>query len=279
MLMTGTVMAIIQRMGTISFLCRRENVMARSLGFVSICFVGLVALALCVPAWAQPAPGAKPPPAARTFRPLGTMSTSVLAMLYSNLLPMPTVQKELNLSEDQQTKVKEATDKSHAAMREFFAGIRDLSPEDRQAKIEETRKKMQAQAEETRKTIEGILLPKQLERLKGLALQMAGVSAIVDKEVQHDLKLSDDQVAKIKTASEDLRKKAGELMSEGADPMTLRPKMQQLRIDYEKQVMDVLTAEQKASLEKMKGAKFDFGPVYSLTPPPAKAPAETKGKP
>ena len=37
---------------------------------------------------------------------------TVLAMMYGHLLTMPTVQEELKLSEDQQTKVKEATDKS-----------------------------------------------------------------------------------------------------------------------------------------------------------------------
>ena len=102
----------------------------------------------------------------------------------------------------------------------------------------------------------------------------------MDKEVQQDLKLSDDQVAKIKTANEDLVKKKHELMIGGADPMALGPKIQQLRVDYEKQVMEVLTADQKASLEKMKGAKFAFPAFGSrAAPPPAKSPAETKGQP
>ena len=65
--MVDAVTAIIRRLGTISFLCRRENVMARSLGFVSICFVSLTVLAVCVPAWAQPAPDAKPRHVSRSF--------------------------------------------------------------------------------------------------------------------------------------------------------------------------------------------------------------------
>ena len=256
--------------------------MARSLGFISICFVWLVAFAMCM-RHGLSRPRSCPRPRHGTFRPLGTPPTNVMAMMYRPLLTMPAVQEELNLSEDQKTKVKEATDKSRAAMQKLYTGIREASEADRQAKMEEAGKKMQANAEETKKTIEGILLPKQLERLKGLAWQMGGVMALADKEIQQDLKLSDDQAAKIKAAGEDLRKKAEELMSEGADPTTLRPKMHQLRTDYEKQVMEVLTADQKVSLEKMKGAKFEF-PMPSSQPygpvaPHAKGPAENKERP
>jgi len=206
----------------------------------------------------------------------GAPPSSVLAMIYLSVLPMPTVQEEMNLSEDQKTKIKEAADKARAAMRELFAGVRDLSPEERQAKIEEVSKKMEAKTEETKKVFEGILLPKQLARLKGISLQMAGISALVDKDVQQDLKLSDDQVAKIKTATDDLMKKNSEMRSEGADPSTLGPKLHQLRMDFEKQVMEALTADQKASLEKMKGAKFTFSAFGSRAVNP---PAETKVKP
>ena len=55
--------------------------------------------------------------------------------------------------------------------RELFSGMRDLTPEERNAKRAETMKKMQALGEKTTKAIEGVLLPDQLKRLKGIALQ------------------------------------------------------------------------------------------------------------
>jgi len=249
-----------------------EKVMSIPYRCVSIA-LAWAALGVASMTWAQPATVAKPIPAGRHF---GAAPSSILAMIYISVLPMPTVQEEMNLSADQQGKVKEATDKARAAMRELFAGIRNLSPEERDAKMDEVSKKMEAKTEETKKVFEGILLPKQLARLKGISLQMAGISALVDKEVQQDLKLSDEQVAKIKTATDDLMKKNSELRSEGADPSTLAPKMQQLRMDFEKQVTGALTADQKAALEKMKGAKFAFS---GFGPRPAKPSAETKAKP
>ena len=146
--------------------------------------------------------------------------------------------------------------------------------------MEEAGKEVQAKAEETKKTIEGVLLPKQLERLKGLAMQMAGDSAIMDKEVQQDLKLSDDQVAKIKTANEEYCEEGRRIDERRGDPKTLGPKMQQLRADYEKQLMEVLTADQRElRLIRCKGMKFGLPTIGDLdTPPKAKLPAETKGQ-
>ena len=42
------------------------------------------------------------------------------------------------------------------------------------------------------------------------------------------------------------------------DFQSLRPKMQEIRQDTEKQLTGVLTDAQKASLEKMKGEKLDI---------------------
>jgi len=175
------------------------------------------------------------------------------------LLSSATVQKELELVDDQKAKLKEAGQKAQAAMREMFSGMRDLSEEDRRAKMQEMGKKMQAQAEQMKKAIEEILLPHQLERLKGIALQVAGVQALNDKEVQQDLKLTEEQVAKIKSINEAAGKKIRALFAdEDLDRRTMGTKMQEIRKDTEKQILDVLTDEQKASLEKMKGEKLEI---------------------
>jgi hypothetical protein len=194
-----------------------------------------------------------------------------VSMMYGFLLNTPTVQKELELVDEQKAKIKELGEKAMAAMREMRAGMgsmRDpnLSEDERRAKGEEMGKKMQAQMEAGKKAIEEILLPHQLERLKGIALQRAGIEAINDKQIQQDLKLSDEQVAKIKSIGEEAGKKFGALFSEGADRETIGPKMQEIGKDRAKQLTDVLTEDQRATLEKMKGEKLEI-PASELRGP------------
>ena len=235
----------------------------------SIALMSLGALALCTAVWAQPGPGG-PPPGGPGFGMFGGGPGGMsLAGMYGFLLNTPTVQKELELVDDQKAKIKEAGDKAQAAMREMFSGMRDLSNEERQEKMREVGKKMQAQGEQTRKSIEEALLPHQLERLRGIALQMAGVGALNDKQLQQDLKLSEDQVAKIKSIGEESGKKMQEMFAGMRDlsPEDRQAKMaevgkkaQEMRKDSEKQLLEVLTDDQKASIEKMKGEKLVIPP-------------------
>jgi Spy/CpxP family protein refolding chaperone len=227
--------------------------MARSFRFASVALVSLGALALCTPVRAQPGPGfgpgfGGPGPGFAMF---GGGPGASLSSQYGRLLNAPTVQKELNLTEDQQAKIKEIRDKGRAAGRELFSGMRDWSEEERRTKMEEIGKKSQAQAEEN------ALLPKQLERLKGIALQAAGVQALNDKQVQQDLKLEDYQTAAIRVIGARSGKKIRELFTGGGDPQTAGSKIEEIRKESEKQTVDLLTDDQKASLERMKGDKLE----------------------
>jgi Spy/CpxP family protein refolding chaperone len=231
--------------------------MARSLRWMSLVFAALAVVALCTAAQAQRGPGGRGPGRGGPGFGFGGGDAS-LSMMYGMLLNSPKVQKELDLIDDQTAKIKEANDKTRKAMSDLWSGMRDLSPEDRQAKMEEIGKKMQALGEEAKKTIETTLLPNQLARLKGIAIQVAGVRALSDKGVQKDLKFSDDQTAKIKSIGEDFGKKMREAFTPGGDWQEMRTKMDELRKENEKQLLDVLNADQKAALEKMKGAKLDI---------------------
>jgi hypothetical protein len=238
-----------------------------------------------------------------------------ISTMYGMLLGTPTVQKDLELVDEQKEKLKSANEKAQAAWRQMFSGMgnmQDLSDEERKSKMEEMRKKGQAQAEASKKAIEEILLPHQLERIKGIALQRVGTGALNDKQIQQDLKMSEDQVAKLKSIGEESGKKMQEIGKEtqtkfmgvlteeqkellekaprmgfggppgmGAGPdlkmseeqvakqrsigEESRKKMQGMRTQIEKDLMDVLTAEQKETLEKMKGEKLDI-PESELRP-------------
>jgi Spy/CpxP family protein refolding chaperone len=241
-----------------------RKIMVRSLRFVSLAAVSLAVFAMCSTASAQPRPGGGRGMGMGMGMMGGGMRASV-SMMYGILLNSATVQKDLDLLDEQKAKIKEITDNAQKAMRETFSKMGnpgDMTDEERA----EMRKKMQAQGEKTTKDIEGVLLPDQLKRLKGIALQRMGVAALNDKGVQKELKLSDDQVAKLKTVGEDSMKKMRELFGSGEDRDAMRKKMQELGKDAEKKMMDVLSDEQKASLEKMKGKTLKI-PDAELVPP------------
>lgn len=231
--------------------------MMRSLRIVSIALVSLAAIALVNTAWAQPGPGGPRGPG------FGRMPRMSLNMMYGMLLNSKTVQKDLDLVDDQKTKIKEINDKADAARGELFSGMRDLSQEERQARFA----KMPEIAEKTAKEIEGVLLPAQLTRLKGIAVQRMGVMALGDKGIQKDLKLTDEQASKIKAIGEEMMKKWTEKMPNRWDPNAtpeerrkageeMRKVGEELRAEGEKKAMEVLTAEQKTAFEKLKGKEL-----------------------
>ncbi len=226
--------------------------MDRSIRFASIALALLAVSILSAAAWAQPGPG-------MGFMPMFGGPTMSVSMMYGILLNMPTVQKELELVDDQKDKIKDAGEKMMSSMREAGEGMTppppDMTQEERQKWMEEMGKKMQPIQEKFNKALESILLPKQAKRLKEIALQMAGVQALNDKQVQEDLKLSTEQVDKIKTINEDAGKKIRELF-EGGDFQSAFPKIREIRQDTEKQLLAVLTDAQKTALEKMKGEKL-----------------------
>jgi Spy/CpxP family protein refolding chaperone len=199
----------------------------------------------------------------RGFMPgMGMMGGSP-AQMWGFLLQSEQVQKELELVDDQKTKLNEIREKAMAKMREAFGdreALKNLSAEERKTRFAEAGKKLAAQAEETKKEIEGVLLAHQVERLNQIALQVRGVAAFQDKEVQEALGLSSDQLDKMKSLGEASRDKFRSAMEglRGSSDQERRAKFQELRKQAEDEVMGVLTSEQKEKFDKMKGPKFEL---------------------
>jgi Spy/CpxP family protein refolding chaperone len=183
----------------------------------------------------------------------------------SGLLRFEQVQKELKMTEDQVAKVGEI-------QREMFAGFgqggggggQNLSDEERQKRREEFQKK----AEENNKKILALLDDSQSARLKQIQLWTGGVAALAGdqesaKEAAKALKLTDDQKEALKTITEESGKKSMEIGAgfRGADEeqrTKLMAQMNEIRKETEAECAAVLTDEQKAQFEKMKGPKFEF---------------------
>ncbi len=232
--------------------------MSRFARSVAVCLVVLLACSVVV---AQE-PGKGSP------RPRGMFGGGAFgfspAMMWGRLLTLEAVQKELELVSEQKEKLKDVAEKAGAKARESFAAmgkLRDASEEERKAKFEEMGNTMRAQAEQTKKQIEEILLPHQVERLKQITLQIRGLGALEDKEVQDALGITEQQKEKMKSLGESAIEKFRGMMGRGGDEnerKARREKMESARKELEGQILDILTPEQKEKFDKMKGAKIDI---------------------
>jgi Spy/CpxP family protein refolding chaperone len=189
----------------------------------------------------------------------------------SMLLRNEKVQKELELSKDQVdqlTKLAEETREAMADLRD-----QDLDREKRTEKATELTKKGTAKINE-------VLLPHQQDRLKELRIQLAGNRALLQADVAEKLNLTSEQKEKLGELMPAFGgfgagggrgrgegRGAGEGRGEGrggegrGEARGERPSEEERAKRTEernKQVMDVLTSEQKDQYEKMKGKKTDI---------------------
>ncbi len=164
------------------------------------------------------------------------------------LLTQKSVQDELKMSDEQIKKATEQVEKQ----RESFAGLRDLSREERQAKMQESEKANQALLAE-------ILKEDQLKRFKEISLQQRGGQALADPEVAQALGLSTEQKDRIQAIQEASQGELRELFEAGAgggDRAELQKKAEALRASVNEKATAVLTPEQQTKWKEMTGAPF-----------------------
>ena len=205
--------------------------------FASLSLVLLGALAAGVALAADPPAG----PPARQFGPGGGGAGGF------NLFTNPTVQKDLALTDAQKELIKKIAD-------DFRSSLTGLTQEDRRAKLPELRKVMEDK-------IDSVLNIQQKARMNEIRLQVRGVATLTTKEVIGALKLTDDQVNKIKELTTALRKDTREAIQStttGGDRSAAREAVLKVRKEATEKIMAVLTPDQKASFEKMQGPKIDL---------------------
>jgi hypothetical protein len=195
------------------------------------------------------------------------------------LLAQESVQKELGLSPETIEKGKKLVDEVRAAgqaeMASLFAdgGFQNMTEEQRRelpAKMAAMATAMQAKFAPKAKEL---LTPDQYTRLQQISWQVAGVNALQDAELAKQLGLSAEQSEKIAASNRDFQAKQQAIMRElfagrqaGGPPaggQGGRPggeafaKAQELNKEREAAAMAILTADQKANFEKLKGKPFD----------------------
>jgi Spy/CpxP family protein refolding chaperone len=171
----------------------------------------------------------------------------------AGILQIPEVQKEVELTDDQRTELgklrTEIRDQIRNQMQDSFNGMRDLSDEERQARVDQIRTQMDTIRKDVEGKLQKVLLPNQFDRLKQIDLQSRiqreGAAALAQGELADQLGLTDAQREQLQQKSEEVQK-------------DLLAKIRQARLDARNQLLDVLTPDQKAKLDALMGTQFDL---------------------
>lgn len=175
------------------------------------------------------------------------------------------VQKELKISDDQKKKLDEITSAYRDETRKLVP--RDTPRDQFRAKYEETKSQRDKLTADAEAKIDGVLAIDQKERLDEIVVRIAGANGLQQDKLAEKLGLAADQRAKIKAVFEEQTKKR-EADREAArnnntgggrpDFAALRERMETERKETTEKVTAILTADQKAAWEKMKGEAFEL---------------------
>ncbi|NLS96021.1 MAG: hypothetical protein GXX96_28115 [Planctomycetaceae bacterium] len=190
-----------------------------------------------------------------------------------NLLRAEVVRTEVGIDEATYEKVREVSREAMEAGRGDFEGFRELSEEQRRARMEEMRAQWQERMKAQEKKVEEVVGTEKFGRLKEIELQMAGVEALTREDVGNFLKLTEEQkkqITDIMGANQEAAREKMEAALPGGfsamrdmDEAARRAAFEkmgairtELRKEMETKLMGVLTDEQKENLGKMMGQPF-----------------------
>jgi len=172
------------------------------------------------------------------------------------LLCQHSVQDDLKLTKDQIQKIEAFADSQWKKMHE----IHKLEPEKAHPKFEDLGK-------ENVKFISETLKPEQHKRLDQISMHVAGLLWALDPKVAQALNLTDAQKQKIKELHKAAHKEV-EAAFDMPDKAARHTKFEELRKAHRKELMMVLTDEQKTKWKEMAGEPFkgkleiaDHGPA------------------
>ena len=176
-------------------------------------------------------------------------------------LANPQVQEELQLTNDQWDKIKQAQDEMRKKVRELYRSG-EFDPRDPQ-KRQQADQKLKALSDEAESKARAILTPAQAERLQQMIRQtqmdwgsLGIIGVLLDKDVGEKLGLTEQQ-------RDDLRRTQAQVFEE--NNRKLDEFRRQLRADTREKMFSLLTDEQRKTLEGLLGPRFELkSPVKSL---------------
>jgi hypothetical protein len=174
-------------------------------------------------------------------------------------------QKELNLTEDQKLKAK------YARLSTLLG--RGADPQEYQSEAH------QEKVDDAAKALIALLTPKQVTRLRQIGLQMKGLPALTTPEVVSALTVTEEQAKKLRELESKFRDRTAKLSEQlravstdrslsqkerRAKMSPLQKELREMRDEWERAALAILTPPQREKFEKMKGATFDPTSFHSV---------------
>jgi hypothetical protein len=166
------------------------------------------------------------------------------------LLRQKSVQKELEISADVVKKILAFTDGQSAAVKKVL----ELGDAERKEAFEKL-------AKENDKFLTDTLTEKQGKRLNQIMMQFTALTQLTKPEMVKDLKLSDEQVKKLKDLQMEARKALVDLL-QSKDAAGKSEKLAKTREETRMKILAILTDEQKAKVREMAGPPFEGEIVF-----------------
>ena len=147
------------------------------------------------------------------------------------------VQKELQLTDQQKDKLIAIGQKYYDETRRDWAALAGMSAEERKGKYAEIRQKNLKRMQEIRKQVEEVLSPDQLERLKQISLRTRGAAALLNPKILDELGITEAQRNRLRQLRDQLQERIRQLQEE-----TLAKTLEMLSPEQRKK-LEELTAE------------------------------------
>ncbi len=188
--------------------------MTRVLGFAGLVLTAVAVLGAGA-AGEEPNPRPAAPMAAR---PAGGYYYAVPGYW---MLQMENVQKEIGLTPEQKEKLLEIARKAAEQMKNEpatdWAKFRDLTPEEQRKVQKEVADRYAQRAEESKKQIEQVLTPKQIEQIKDMEFRQRAASMLYMPQVLQQIGLTDEQKQQLQKIREETQIKMTQLQRESQD--------------------------------------------------------------
>jgi len=182
-----------------------------------------------------------------------TLAMAVPSFAQGPMGMMAQIGEELNLTDEQEQQIQ-------AAMSEMFQNamseMQGLEGDERREKMMEMRTTMEEKIGE-------VLTDDQNVRGREIRIQMEGVRSLARDDVQEELDLTEEQKTQLEAVGEKVREQFEELgqaarSGDAESREGLREKFEELGQRVERAAMHILTDEQEAKFEEMKGEPFEF---------------------
>jgi hypothetical protein len=173
----------------------------------------------------------------------------------AGLIANEAVQKELKLTDEQASKAEAVALDVRKKHQGDFVKLKDINARERFEKVAEIVRTMTS---ETNKGLADVLKPEQMKRYRQIQLQQLGLMAFTEPEVQSKLKLTDDQVGRIRRINADSQSQRRQLsQGGGGNREEMHKKVATLGKESMDKALAVLSADQKQAWKDMTGEPFE----------------------